>query len=445
MPNDLPDRVEVIRVEDGKRYTIPRANIRAARESGKYKLPSEFPTQFEKERTQESPTWEGVKEFGKGLASIPAGMAETLLSSTDPAAAFKTGTRLSLSDIERKQAGRSIPYRVLSGGAQATGIVDPTQMEAASARGSKAGVIGAALGQAAPVLAPKALRMGDEALTAHRIAKATTEIKKGMTSGVTSEFGPRLQRTIEGGYLTEIENQFKPKDMRELSRAVLDTADKVHKFVEDAVNRHPKEIISGDAIAQGVMNIMTPGQQLFPNDIKAIVAEARRYKGQNIPLPVAYSLLDKLNALDRSLRNAEPANAAAARKIDSSRAAVGAAADTLRSMLYTKLESVGEPGIAEFQKDYGALRTVGEVAKKNIPRAERIGKGPSLYQSAIKSHPYLTLASMGLFGLGAEYGHGGLGVASAALPFLRWSLERRGVPNALIDRAMGRLGKVDVY
>lgn len=64
MPNG--DTVEVIRVDDGKSGTIPKAKLAAARASGKYKLPSEFPTQFEKERTPEGSS---LGRFAKGVGS----------------------------------------------------------------------------------------------------------------------------------------------------------------------------------------------------------------------------------------------------------------------------------------------------------------------------------------------------------------------------------------
>jgi hypothetical protein len=351
------------------------------------------------------------------------------------------------------QRGGSIPGKVSesvgSGLGSLFGLASGKEQAELAKRGEGGRIIGqaavpATMAGASLVVPPLAGKAAD-VLNVRRIAKATQEIKQAMPSGATPELGPRLARTIERGYLQEIERQYQPKTMREFSDALIDTANTLHdQGIKAAVDRFPTETISGTDIRAGIAKVISSvDRKLFPEQVRIIIDEARRYKGKDIPLPMAKDLLSKLNAMDRSLRKASPADAAAARRINSSRAAVTAAADAVRDKLYTKLSSLGQADIDEFQKDYGALRTVGETARKNITRAERIGKGPSLTSSLIKNHPYLTLLSMAGAVGGTEMGHGAMGTSAALIPFARWVMERRGVPNATIDRALGRIGKTE--
>ena len=463
MPNG--DKVQVIRVSDGKVGSIPKAQLGKARASGKFKLTTEVPTQFEKDRTPEgSALGRGIKAFAGDLSGMAGGMAKLAsqglgVMEGNPEAIkglYKdTKSRLESvkqSDTERKAEGRSGAYRALAGGVQATGAIDPTGMEEAGRKGDTAGVVGHAAAQATPYVVGGARSEVGEAskaagrkvgakIDAGRIEKATQEIK-GTLTGAKTNFGPRLEHTIKQGYLPEIERQYKPKTMREAASAVLETADQIQKkVVNDAIDRHPKDVISGDAIAHAVYHTLKDADLIY-GGLGDVIREARKYEGINIPLSAARDLLTRLNAIDRSMRNAAPETAHAAMTMNSTKRAVRTAADNVREQLYTKLHSVGEYGIDQFQEDYGALRTVGETMEKNIVRAEKIGKGPGLMESMIRNHPWLSLASMGLVGMGEEFGHGGIATGAAAIPFIRWALERRGVPNATIERAMSRLGKV---
>lgn len=280
-----------------------------------------------------------------------------------------------------------------------------------------------------------------KSLEPRRIEKATEGIKKSVTSGVTEKFGPSLDRAIQRGYLPEIERQFNPKNIREATHAVLDTASQLEsKIVKPAVNKYPNETISGDVIAKEVGTAIRAVDRKFYKNVDAVAEVYKQFKGKDIPLPIAHELLTDLNAGERRLRKATPEDKAAAEKLDRSVAALGEAAESIRAQLYKKLESLGEKGIAEYQKDFGALKDIGTVMRKNIARAERIGKGPTMMEEVSK-HPWLALT--GVFGLGGglELGHGELGAAALAVPFIKWAMDRRGVPNAVIERALGKLGK----
>lgn len=304
------------------------------------------------------------------------------------------------------------------------------------ALGQGTGTVAAAeIGGAATRGALKGVSKGVDALRSTP-ESGIRNLTKATTSGVTPDFGPRLRRVVERGHLPEVERQYHPKTVREASTAVLDYADKLQKdVIGPAVARHPTETISNDAVAKAIQDVVSPEMEKFyPESIKPIAREVGRYTNKPITLPDAKFLLERLNAINRTLSKAAPESAAAARRIDVMKTANTAAADAIRQQLYGKLDQLGEPGIANLQKDYGALRTVGEALRSNITKAERIGTGPSLARSAFQKHPWLTLAAMG----------GGYGLhtpAFAAIPVMEWLMERTQTPNAMTARAFKGIGR----
>jgi hypothetical protein len=267
--------------------------------------------------------------------------------------------------------------------------------------------------------------------------KASQQIKQ-VATGVGPNFAERLNRTIERGYLPEIERKYAPRTVRDTANAILDYADTIQKnVIKPAVERNAMSTISGDEIAKAVGDVISPTtEKYFPESLKAVVKESSRYAGKEIRLDEALELNEKLNAINRTLDNASAEDSAAAQKINAGKAATKAAAEKLRDLLYDKLDSLGEKGIRDFQKDYGALRSVGEALRDKAPVAERIGTGPGLIETSFRKHPWLTLMAMaGGYGLHSP--------AMAVIPFMRWIMDRRATPNAKMGRAMKKLGKTE--
>jgi hypothetical protein len=361
-------------------------------------------------------------------------------------------------------------------------VIDPMQQEAAKARQEFAaghpgwGTVHAAA-SGIPVVGPLAgsilerARTGDtgaitEALTYLLIPEAerkgktgyrefrsrgaaprAVEALKSATTGVTPDFGPHLERTITvSGDLPEIARQYKPKTYREAYNAVSKYADALHKnVVQAAVKAFPAETIPGDALASAVEKLKTPMlQEFFPREVKVLEGEAARYAGKLIYLPDALDLLEKFNAAQNRLRQALPSSIAAAERNQIGVAAFGEAADALRKTLYGKLESLGVADIAEFQKDYGALKDIRDAMWKNIVRSERIGEGPKLlsWKSAgrmITRRPWLTGSML----LGSEYFRNPeLLLTLPAVEAIQIGLERGRVPNAVLQKAFEDLARV---
>lgn len=430
-----PDRVR-LKAPDGKFYTLPSNQVgRFLRTHSDYDVaPMTESKPPEESRGAMAKFWEDVKGIRppSGLAPYPGVGMEA-----KSAAAAESHER----DTSRKEAGYSLPYRLTAPAAESIGM-NVSGAEESARQGDVGGVLGHAAFPLALIgagegmkMAPKAMRSVMDQAKTSRVESATKGIKQVATKGVGPEFGERLNRVVQRGHLQEVERQYHPKTVRAAADAVLEHADKIQKdVVGPAIDRHAHDVISGDNVGKAVQDIFTPEMQKFyPEALRKLGREIGRYAGKPITLPEARFLLEKLNALNRALAKAAPESAAAAERINVSKAANVAAADAIRQQLYAKLEQLGEPGIADMQKDYGALRTVGEALRDNIPRAERIGKGPSLAKSALQKHPWLTLASLG----------GGVGLhtpAFAALPVLEWMMERRGTPNAITGRSFKKLG-----
>lgn len=120
------------------------------------------PTQFERDRNPENQP--GLfSSGGKELLNLAGGFANTIaqgMSGNIPAgvnAAAQMGNQIAMSDFNRQQMGRSLPYRVTAGVGQAAGINAPA-MEHASDVGNAKELVGTALADAVPTMAGAAAR-----------------------------------------------------------------------------------------------------------------------------------------------------------------------------------------------------------------------------------------------------------------------------------------------
>lgn len=115
-------------------------------------------TQFEKDRDQNNQGG-ALPAIGATLGKAASGLVGAAASAFDSpgeraAKAASAGADLALSDQDRKQSGRSVPYRIAAGIGQGTGIADPVTQEKAADVGDTAGVLGSAGTSAAIATSP---------------------------------------------------------------------------------------------------------------------------------------------------------------------------------------------------------------------------------------------------------------------------------------------------
>lgn len=273
------------------------------------------------------------------------------------------------------------------------------------------------------------------------VGKASEEITKG-TTYQKANFTQQLDRTIQRGHLPEIERKFQPRTVKDAATAMYKYMDDFEEsVVKDAIRRHPDGRISGDDVAKSVSELATDEVQKFaPEELSTLGKEISRYAGKDMSLVEAFEHLKRLNAATMRLRRGSPQDAASAERINGLLRAREAAAGAVRQALYGRLETLGEQGIGEWQKDYGAMSTLAKTMYQNVARAEKAGKGPGLGDEYLKGHnPWIILSAIGLGGYAGEPGLGAMG--AMGIPFMKWVADRRATPNARVGRAFKRLGK----
>lgn len=318
--------------------------------------------------------------------------------------------------------------------------MSPEGAEKALTAGAEVAGGAAAVGEGAPHL-KKAVTASPAKLT----AKSTHLMEQATTAGVGANFGEHVTRTIERGHLPAIEKASKPRTMKDAARATQKYANEFEeRVVKDAIKRHPDGRISGSDVADAIRKLENSEMQhLSPEQLRYVEKEAQRYEGKDIPLQEVFDHLKKLNPRLRKMGKASPQSESARAQTDALYESRKVAAKMLRTALYDRLEQMGEKGMSEHQKDYGSLSNVAETLNRNIPRAQRTGKGPSFMESVFQRHGFVTgmAGMMGLYG-GFESNSPVMGAAlGAAIPTAQWAMERRAAPNARIGRAFKAAGK----
>lgn len=177
------------------------------------------PTQFEQDRT---PQGSAVGRFSSSLLDSVKGFVQPAAdavkefmypgSSQDAVQGYGDyesgankpkelpGTASITNDANRKKQGRSLPYRVAAFGAENLGV-NPTGMEEAAERGDTAGVVGAATGQALPVLIGEGAEGAEAGVRAggRKMAEGTRAVGgaagRGLRSVETGELKPWVRRS----------------------------------------------------------------------------------------------------------------------------------------------------------------------------------------------------------------------------------------------------------
>lgn len=153
-----------VEAPDGTRGIIPRENIvKAIQMGGKVIHDSaQYTTKFEQDRNPANQP--GVlKSAASELGSLAKGVPQMLSNAMEAggpqgvANAAQMGAQIGQEDSQRQQDNRSTPYRVAAAAVTPFGV-NASGMEAAANVGNARGVIGTALGDAAPVAIGEAIK-----------------------------------------------------------------------------------------------------------------------------------------------------------------------------------------------------------------------------------------------------------------------------------------------
>ena len=254
------------------------------------------------------------------------------------------------------------------------------------------------------------------------------------------DFRADMKTAADAGHLREFATQYHPKTVYEAARNIQDYMNNWEETTTGAaIARHPDAQVLGDYIADRLQSFEDPEMaRFFPQESEALRSEGMRYKGKEIPLETVRGLLAKVNAMSRSLMEMNPADKAAVEKAQAAKGALDKVGGTLRDSLYGSLEDLGEQGIRQARKEYGALASFRDQIYDAIPKAEEAeAKKPSYWSvpgRSVTRHPLLTGGVVT-----AGFIHPAAAPALTVLPAIeaaRTFGERAGTPNALLQRAL---------
>lgn len=365
--------------------------------------------------------YEGGKEVGNALIAQDQGKGSTVENLANAAHGVAHGV------------AQSIPF-VGSAGEQVVSDASKGNVGAAAGTLTALGLQGAAFHAAG---AEKGA-----ADTETPVKKGYENLIQSISSGRNPEFPDTVQRLAENGHLREWAQTYEPQTVKEGADTLREYKhDWEKKTIEPAVARSPGVTISGDKIAADVSSLKNPIlDKIFTDNPKIVNAEAERYAGQDIPLSEVFGpdkLLAKLNAMTKAVEKMSPENKAAAENISSAKAAIDKVASSVREQAYGKLADLGDPAMADVQRDYGAMQELQQVLDKNVSRAELAEAKKPGYKGvplrAMTRHPLLA----GSMAFGAEYLGNPLPLAALpAIEALETYRARASTPNAMFRKAM---------
>lgn len=204
------------------------------------------------------------------------------------------------------------------------------------------------------------------------LASGWTEFLKSKPTGIKADLRGYFNELGNSGHLQQIA-EAQPKGYRDAYDA---TKAHMREFyqgtIEAAMKNQSDATISADPIAKKIGLLVTPTmEKFFPDQVKALNAEAARFKGKSMTIEEANELLKTFNAMSDRMQSMAPESRVAAERVNASKAALDKATDELRNQIYSTLEARGEMGIRAAQRQYGALSEFRDILRKNIPRAER--------------------------------------------------------------------------
>lgn len=265
-------------------------------------------------------------------------------------------------------------------------------------------------------------------------------------SSTDPEFKTHIDRLSDRGHLTEIAKTL-PKNFIEANHQLRDYMDKWEKTtIDPAIERHDPNskqyvgtpgFVKGDNISRTLSELKDPQLDVFFPGTDAYIAEEQgKFVGKQIPLSTARELLTKLNSYSAALEDMSPEDANAAKNKSVAKEALDATTDAVRNELYAELGKLGEKGIREGQKDYGAMKELKKNIYNNIPKAEKSHAERPSYSGipfrSITRHPMIT----GGMVLGAEALHNPAPLAALpAIEALKTYNDRANTPNETLKKS----------
>ena len=374
----------------------------------------------------------------------------------------------------RRAEGRSVPYSALATGAETGGIVNPQGMEQAARQGDPWGVLGHA---AVPAAATIGLAYGAPALSGFKGALETGggELGRMAPGSIFDQPNPAQlgasvpdTKAVQASLLEhrqaappsakeslnyeenyhrarpymEAENsEAGIKTVRDAKDAAQSAVGKIEDKVKAYVESLPDTRVEGSKILDSATRALNDERWRTPEEREEGL-EALRKLGvsDDLTLKQADALRRRLGQENESYLGTNTAGREAARATNPSFAAKEAAADSLRDMIYDKLEEGGIKDVGNLRKDEGALLSMRDIYERNVGRAER--PAPPIARSGLARIGSRRAAQ----GMGAAVGSiggplgtaGGIAAGDIGGNVLEDWLNAKKTPNALLEKSFSR-------
>jgi hypothetical protein len=299
-------------------------------------------------------------------------------------------------------------------------------------KGAKEGAIGGAIGGAlaegtGQVIKPVAKSLGLGTAAEEDITRAAQPGKR--NDRFISDWALAKDRLAQ-----ELGEGGKYKDFQDAADRIMDVRQKLwDDEIKPAIDKHASEemfpavamtpqpgMVQYNPVSQAIRDRITPAmQRVSRQSAKAIEKFAQKFDG---PMSIgdAEQTLEHMNAelTDLGYWKKTPSERAAAEKANPAIASRAAAVSSLRDELYNRLDALGEKGMKDLKKQYGAVANVEKEIRGQINTSGR-QRPISLKQ---------------IIGITAGIAHGGpLGAAAAAVPVLD---KLYNDPVSLLNRAV---------
>ena len=411
---------------NGSTGIIPRENVPAAVKAGGTPFGSFAALQQAQQldREQSAPRESGLGAFGRDLAGIAGSVLSSPVTAMEafrnPTSGMQMGGQVAFEDLQRKQEGRSLPYRAIAPVGTVAGM-NVRGMEEAANQGNTAAVFGHAAAPVAAAVAPFAIRGATraagnafteaqtsavrstvpEASTLPADAVAGTEKIYRAAAPVGSDPQFRSNLYAAAGDLAEIGRKV---NMAESKGGVIQPDMRVRATV-DAINDHLRDIYQQEHAPQIARNADAQVAPKFSPDATEALDYLSRNAGtsadralaqhamssETLPLAQMDELRSMVNRELSPLRGMTPQELAAAegsRRLSSLQALDG----DISQAIGTELENRGEPGLS-WERRYSALSQVRDRLQRQINYSELRRDVPGLRQINALRKPSIAGAS----------------------------------------------------
>lgn len=308
-------------------------------------------------------------EYAKGAHQVITGAATTAaaFAVAPMARAALAAPGLAAANTAAAVGGGYVGQQVGERGAKALGA-SPDQANLAGDIGGMLGG-GAAVSKVSGLLAA---REAGQAVTAKVSSQAMSDLMAAIPPTKSAPYRPNdLQRARP--YLEAVHASEPITSVQTLKEAADTAIQDIENHIGQYVGVNKAQVIGTNPVQAATTALKDSPRT---DALKAGLAELKSLNlDRPLTLPEADAARKQLNAENKGIQKRNNYDIATARQVDPGYAAREAAAAALRDGIYSRLEGLGVPGVAEMRRDEGALIAIRNAAERQIYAGEKIAPG----------------------------------------------------------------------